>query len=293
MSGLYLGILILLSNLASEYLYMLIFPAVYWFFDRRYGRDLLFVFLLSAYLAVVLKFVFRLPRPPGSRWQVREEGYAMPSGHSTIASGFWTMVLLKSKNIKKVEVKYSIAALCLAVPLLVAFSRVALGVHHVQDVIAGLLLGLILALAVHGISPLTEGFKTYLGPVQRFTYPIIVPFFMFSLGSLIAEGDYVDVYFLAKISGVLTGFSLGESHSRVDYNRPRSGLQMLFAYLGGIGLCAFLFLVPAGIEAVFNDPNVNVVVLYLRSALYGLGVSYIVPKIYNGFLSKEQSEQDS
>ncbi|MFF7608329.1 phosphatase PAP2 family protein [Streptomyces parvulus] len=82
------------------------------------------------------------PCPPSGDW-------SFPSNHATIAGGAAVALVLIRR-----------AAVRLTVPLalLMAFSRVFVGVHHPHDVVAGLLLGAVVAAAAVrlGIRPATR-----------------------------------------------------------------------------------------------------------------------------------------
>lgn len=61
---------------------------------------------------------------------------SFPSGHSVVAAAFWTMVVVLLLPIVGRRAWW-----LLGIPLVVALTRVLLGVHYPSDVIAGLLVG--------------------------------------------------------------------------------------------------------------------------------------------------------
>ncbi len=117
---------------------------VYWLIDREAGERIAFSLMLSLGINCLIKNVFRLPRPIGEDGirSLRVEtatGYSFPSGHTQNAATLYTFLALWLKR----RWVWAVAA---ALSLLVAFSRLYLGVHYPKDVLVGLLLGTILPL---------------------------------------------------------------------------------------------------------------------------------------------------
>jgi len=96
---------------------------------------MMFVILSSLYF----KALFRVSRPPETLHRVTAEGYGFPSGHTAAITGAagWLMYLKRS---------YSFIIFGTLITVLVAFSRLYLGVHYIRDLIGGLILGTIMVL---------------------------------------------------------------------------------------------------------------------------------------------------
>jgi undecaprenyl-diphosphatase len=89
------------------------------------------------------KWIIERPRPAALA-DVGSHGFAYPSGHVaaiTVFCGYLVVVTFRLSTKLAWRVAASAAALC--VVALVAFSRVYLGVHHVTDVKASVLLGVV------------------------------------------------------------------------------------------------------------------------------------------------------
>lgn len=139
----------LITHLGEETFFLVIAILFFWCINKREGYFILITGLIGTVVNQVAKLFFRVPRP----WvldpdfeiveSAREEatGYSFPSGHTqNIAGTYGSIAAFEPKKWKTI--------LCTVLIVLVAFSRMYLGVHTPLDVIVSLLfaLGLILLL---------------------------------------------------------------------------------------------------------------------------------------------------
>jgi len=69
--------------------------------------------------------------------------YSFPSGHTTMATIFFTILLYSlMENIKSKKTKILLTIITSIIIFLIGFSRIYLGVHWFSDVIGGFILGL-------------------------------------------------------------------------------------------------------------------------------------------------------
>ncbi|ELY90778.1 phosphatase PAP2 family protein [Natrialba taiwanensis] len=85
-------------------------------------------------LTLLLKTVFGLPRPPSSLQAVPRSGEGFPSGHAMAATVLWGALAVWSAYSTR---RRRLAGAALVIGL-VAFSRLALGVHYLVDVLASI-----------------------------------------------------------------------------------------------------------------------------------------------------------
>lgn len=89
-----------------------------------------------------LKLVAERPRP-ASLADVGSHGFSFPSGHTAAITLFCGYLVIQSfRNSTRWPWRISALAAGLTVVVLVAFSRVYLGVHQPSDVVAGVLFGI-------------------------------------------------------------------------------------------------------------------------------------------------------
>lgn len=121
-----------------------VLAVVGWCLRHRADRLALFTLLtpaLGKVLERTLKVVVGRERPVWSDPLATAAGYSFPSGHAmgvTLVVGVLAVVL-----VPRVPARWRrpLVALGVAWALLVAFTRLALGVHYLTDVVAGVLLG--------------------------------------------------------------------------------------------------------------------------------------------------------
>ena len=131
-------VVLAVTRLGNVVLLLALFTVDYWFGDHDRGAHALSLALAGMALITTLKSVFAEPRPPETARRIATGGFSFPSGHATIATiGYG--VLAYDLEWGPRYVRYAAASVLI---VLVAFSRVALGVHFVRDVVVGIVVGL-------------------------------------------------------------------------------------------------------------------------------------------------------
>ena len=107
---------------------------------RRLAKETIIAFIICTILFVVLKLIFQRPRPFDAFNELiplvdKPSDYSFPSGHTTSA---FICAFMVYDGLPK---KYSILVFILAI--LVAFSRLYVGVHYPTDILAGIILAYI------------------------------------------------------------------------------------------------------------------------------------------------------
>ena len=103
---------------------------------------------LGGFFSMVFKNIFNAPRP-GDVLPLNEfhailptlSGHSFPSGHSITAFAFAAVIWSSLREEPNDFFKRSVQTLTLAIAIVIAYSRIALGVHWPLDVVAGASMG--------------------------------------------------------------------------------------------------------------------------------------------------------
>lgn len=178
----------------EQYFSIGLIVVIYLCINKNLGYRLGFASLFSNTINSLVKNIFKVPRPIGTRGvrSLRLEtagGYSFPSGHTQNASVLWTNLM---KNIKR----RCIYVLGTVMIISVAVSRLYLGVHRPVDVFFGFLFGVICMFIVNMIFDCGEDKVRICGLLILILISLIVT---------IAYGDS-DLY---KQFGAMIGFFMG------------------------------------------------------------------------------------
>ena len=130
-------LMLTITQLGEETAFLVVALILFWCVDKRRGYYVLSVGFIGTLANQFLKLWFRIPRP----WvldekftileQAREaaSGYSFPSGHTQSTVGTFGAIAYTTKN-------KALRGVCIAITLLVPFSRMYIGVHTPLDVFA-------------------------------------------------------------------------------------------------------------------------------------------------------------
>ena len=287
------GVMALITSMGEELFYLAALPAVYWSIDKRLGRQLGYVFLLSAAINNVAKNLARQPRPFWLDPSVRlrdAESYGLPSGHAQHATAVY---LLLAAWVRRGWVW----PLALGFILLMSLSRIYLGVHFIQDVIVGFILGLVvLGLFLFWQRAFAERFsRRILG--RRLLIMIVIPaaLALVYVGVLLLLGapnmdvpwaEFVPAAELTAHEDVvstragLLGFGVGMilESSRVRFRADGPIWQRIVRYALGIAVALGIWSLR---EVLPTDPEwVALPLRFLRYLLLLLWVTYFAPWVF-------------
>ncbi len=220
-------ILFVLTWLGSGYAQLALVALGFWLVSPDVGRRLGLVLAASFGTNIWLKALVGEPRPfqvagsAVSRWvRATATGASWPSGHAQNTAAVWGFVALRAR-------RRWVGALAALLVILVAATRVLLGVHFVRDVVGGVVVGLALALAVGFALPRLPGWDPWLRRAAGLAV----------LALWWAGGSYPEVGSLA--AGCLL--------SQVRFRPPRTPGRILVLVGGGlvVGAAAYLAVVLA------------------------------------------------
>jgi len=179
---------------------------VFWFFVVAFfywkGKEnesfhLMSIIVISAIFAGGLKNIFLRPRPSSSEFRVigfdTYETLSFPSGHATL-------VMAKFFYVKNFIAKKAMP-LFLIVVVLVAISRIYLGLHFLSDVIAGLVLGAVLGMAYHRLTKRLSHSRLHLTKSEDAAAIVII-----LIGAIFLVGFLQSIPLGATLVGYYLGF---------------------------------------------------------------------------------------
>lgn len=279
------------SALGVELFYLALVPIVFWGLSRKSGVHLLVLVLASAYTNTLFKWLFSRPRPYWISADVMgldvEHSFGIPSGHSQNAVVVWFFMagLLSARG--RTALWYSVAAL---VVFLISFSRLYLGVHFLQDLAGGWLLGALILLANHFVAGrVPPGGK---GAVWLLAVPLV----LVGLGYLARAAavpawpayDVLDTGVMLNTTGTLLALVL--VYVLAESFLIKEDSLSVGARLGLILLTFVLvFGVRAGLSVVFSKLEfASDAWRFLRYVVVALVGFYVVPLLAARFFYKER-----
>ena len=235
----------LITRFGEETILIVAFCVVFWSISKRIGYVMGVSFFLSSLVVQGMKIIFRIPRPwvadpnfyPVQGVVSEATGYAFPSGHTQNAAA-----LLGSLGI---QIKQNLVKIILfSLVLLVAFSRLYLGVHYLLDVVVSLLLtGVIVFFAYKVLAKEPESKK------KELTLPLIILSCAVMVMMLIAylyHNDITEVEQLrdsSRAAGAAIGFAIGMYIERVyiqfSVKAKNISYQIIKVLIGIVGVLIF------------------------------------------------------
>ena len=174
------AVLQLITRLGEETVFMVVAIVVFWCISKKGGYYLLSVGFLGTVANQWLKIAFRIPRPwvLDPNFEIVESareaatGYSFPSGHTQSAVGTFGGV---ARMTKVTWLRW----VCIALALLVSFSRMYLGVHTPLDVGVSLVVATVMVLVFWPIIEKAEEKPNLLGWLLLFLLAVCGAFLVY------------------------------------------------------------------------------------------------------------------
>ena len=260
-------------------------------YDKKIAKTYTFSFLASGYINGVLKSTFKDPRPPtnvdlSAEYGLTHTDYGFPSGHSQIAVATWGYLAYEFKDQQKFK-QFIPSLVCSMIIFLIAISRIIIGVHDMNDIVAGILIGIMVLLAFIYLEPIITEKINPLSLLLKIGLSIVVSIVLLLIGIVIAPTagvemvsgaiPYSDAGIYALIAGGVLGVSVGyvleEEYVKYDPSAIDNKQKLINLVIGMVILLLVFFL----LEYIFK---INVITRFIRYALIAFMVTFVLPLIF-------------
>lgn len=177
------NLFLIITALGEETVFLFVAVLVFWCVNKREGYYLLTVGLVGMVANQFLKQICKIERPWKKEGFTAVEGaigeaggYSFPSGHTQNVTGTLGSIARWSKK------RWARIASAIVI-LLVAFSRMYLGVHTPLDVGFSLVFGTLLVFVIYPLFSSEERFKKFMPYVVAFAVLLSIGLFVFALAS--------------------------------------------------------------------------------------------------------------
>ena len=248
------GLFQFITMFGEEAILIPLIAVIYWAFNKKMGEYIAYASLTSVLVNGAIKDIFKAKRPigePGIRSLKVETatGYSFPSGHTQGTASFWSAIAIYLKN----NYMYAISALII---ILVAISRLYLGVHYPKDVLFGAIFGILTSFITYKLfNKVNNKIALYF-----ITFIIFIPALLYA-----HSADFI------KGMGTFLGFALGIYVEKKYVNFSVEGKSVNKILRVVIGL-TILILLKVGLKAVFPNKLVFHFLRYFIIVFFGIGL---------------------
>ncbi len=272
--------------------YVLLVTLIYVTYDKKLAYRLSIVTLITMSLNHLLKTIIMNPRPfmtegtYSERWAVSPQKaeelateYSTPSGHAMAGSAFYSYLFVSVKN-------RPVRAACILLIVLTGLSRLYIGVHYLEDVLIGWMLGTSIALlSIRYAKTIAHLWSRF--PHQRQIAIVAGSSVILWITTRVLSDWSVDdqplafVGYTGFLMGMVVAFPLEEKTINFD---PRSSTvwRKVLRYILCIGLVmGTLLLLDNAFEAVSTDYSIlGYLLRYLRYSLAGIAGILLGPILF-------------
>ena len=283
-----------ITYLGEPVVFLVIIIILFLTYSKKLAKNLLLSLLFSYYVNEWVKDIFQDNRPvtnfdPSEDYGLIEPSYGFPSGHSQTAVSYWGYLGNEFKDKNKYKEIPIIPVILSCIIFLVAISRVIIGVHDLQDIIGGLLIGIGILLIFIYLEPILTVHFNKLNFIIKIIIAIIISVGLFLVGTLLfpkaglglattpTPPPYADVGAYGLVGGVILGFGVGyileQEYVKYDPSSLTNKKKLINVLIGlTITLTIFIPLeYLLEIDSAFYR--------FFRYALLAFLISYIIPLI--------------
>lgn len=289
------GVMLLITFLGRFEFYMIFIPLIYYAVDRSLGLRTLFLLVTVDAVSAYLKQLFHQPRP---YWTGEVNGlsteatYGIPSSHASSSIALWGYL---AYHIRKTWM----TVLSVVIILLIGISRLYLGVHFLQDVLVGWVVGLIILIVFTRSEQPVSTWWSRLSLGSQVGLGFVISLGIIALGALVlgvisgspdpaswaeyaVDARSITNYF--TLAGVLFGAASGAALMqryapfRVEGTPGQKAARFLIGVLGVLVLYLGLDILFAAIAA--DESAVGLFLRYIRYASVSLWGIFAAPWLF-------------
>lgn len=277
-----------ITYIGETIVFIILVAIVYIVYDKRFAKNLAFSLVITVFFNGFFKDLFQDPRPPTNTTTENPlgytaEGYGFPSGHSQGAVGFWGYVAYGFKDKSKPYLIPTIFSILIG---LIALSRVIIGVHDLQDIVGGLIIGIGVLLAFIFSEPYISSKVNTTSVNMRILIGIAFSLVIFLGGTFISmfifqieENLFTDTGAYAQVGGVILGLSVGYilENEHVGYEPSKIGSkEKVINLVVGIVILLLTYFSLELLKGVFD----SFLFRYIRYGLIAFILAFVVPLIF-------------
>ena len=281
-----------ITYLGEPIAFIIIIAILYLAYNKSYAKNLAVVLLMSQYLNQLFKSIIRDPRPGppqnvGDNYGFDETSYGFPSGHTQNSTAFWGYTANEFKDKFKKNNLPIIPIILSVIIFLIAISRIIIGVHDLQDIIGGFLIGIGVFLLIIYAEPFFSEQFNKLNFIAKIILTAVVAILLLIIGTIIFPNAglglvvppvlYADDGGFAQVGGALLGFGIGYLLEQEYVKYDPSQLTNKKKILNIIIMIVILLVVFVPFEYLLTIDSV-----YYRFARYAFAtfiLGYVVPLI--------------
>ncbi|PWB54839.1 MAG: hypothetical protein C3F06_03445 [Candidatus Methanoperedenaceae archaeon] len=254
-----------LTDAGSEPAYILLASVIFWCLNKKTGIRAMYVILFSAYLAILAKNLFGMPRPPAYLHKVNENGFGFPSGHAQVSSGFYGYLGVRNKRTQIITVG-TIAI------FLISLSRIYLGVHYTGDVVGGIIFGLMIAFISYKSEIGILNVINRQGRTTKYLIALCLPIILVLIASL-QRNLFKEQIEMGLVMGSV-GFGYLLEEEKISFSDVKSKKYAFVRAFIGILFLGLIYLISGMLSLI------NPIFIYVRYAALGFSSVFVVPWIF-------------
>lgn len=268
--------------------YFLLIAFLYWIVDSKLGFRVSMILLSTDIVVTSLKTLLHQPRPywvADVKQLSAEPSYGIPSSHASDSLAVWGYLIYHMR-------KNWFRVIAVTLIIMIALSRLYLGVHYLHDILFGWLIGGLMLFIFIKYEQKVSGWLEAHSTIFQISFAFLISLLMVAAGftilALIAstpdpenwtifssDARSVSHYFslAGAFFGGFSGYVLMKQHARFDTGG--TWFQQTGRYLLGI---LFVFIILFGLDALFGQLAADETVpgYILRYIRYGTTTLWVV-----------------